>query len=202
MEDKKERRSIKKALYISSGVLAIFLVTGLVLIISGVISTDFFNYSAEEQDNDYNSFETEEEEITMVETEDGLVFEKNTENGLEDELERTDLILEGFPEEILLSGGTVLSSSDTGMDISVAIEVNATAQETFNWYVNNFAEQNSEIINEIVTEHEDGSFESSFEYSFVQMDENDGQISIRGTVHVTQSPLHQSPTVTIRYFLD
>lgn len=206
--DSEKKNKQRKVLYISAGILTLFLVTGFVLVATGTISRDFFDYSKIKESvlkkDGLKPFETEEDEdLPLVETEDGVFFEKRTESGLDDELENRAIILESFPMEIPLSGGTVISSSDSGLDASVEIEVNATAQETLDWYINTFSQPGWEVTNQTTEELSEGWFSSTFEYSSVQIDEiTEGYKPFRGVVFVNKEPQQQSAIITVKYFLD
>ena len=195
----------KNLLYISAGVLTVLLATSIILIITGVVSTDFFGYSeTEEVEQELKYFESEEEEeLPLVETDQGLMFERMTEFGLEDELERTDIMLEGFPSEIPLPGGTLISSSETIIDVSIQMEVNSTAQEAFDWFVNAFSQEGWTILSQTIEEVEEGWFSSSLEYSSVEPEEwTEDYETIRGIVSVTQNNQQQSPIITVSYIFN
>jgi len=198
VENKEERKKRNTTLYIAAGVLAVLLVGGGILVATGMLPENLFEYGSQEETEDFVS-ETELEEREMIETEDGLVFEKRTEQGLDGELERTDVILENFPSEIPLPGGTVISSSDTGLDVSIEIEVNATGEEALSWYVNKLTEEGWEVVSQVVEDVEAGWYSSTIEYSSTET-ETEGQM--RGTIHFSKTPQHQTITITVRYFLD
>ena len=190
----------KKALYISAGILSLFLLTGIILVVTGVFSIDRSGSEELVQVQELKPFEIEEEEEEVfVEIDDEIFFEKNTVMGLNDSLERTDVINEDFPSEIPLSGGKVITSSDSGLDISVEIEVNTTGQEALDWYVNKLNEEGWTVTNQSIESATETWFSGSFEYSSLETDE--GTI-IRGTIHVAKTNQQQSPVITIRSFLN
>ena len=190
----------KKVLYISAGILSLFLLTGIILVVTGVFSIDRSGSEELVQVQELKPFEIEEEEEEVfVEIDDEIFFEKNTVMGLNDSLERTDVINEDFPSEIPLSGGKVITSSDSGLDISVEIEVNTTGQEALDWYVNKLNEEGWTVTNQSIESATETWFSGSFEYSSLETDE--GTI-IRGTIHVAKTNQQQSPVITIRSFLN
>ena len=85
----------------------------------------------------------------------------------------------------------------------VEIEVNATAQETLDWYINTFSQPGWEVTNQTTEELSEGWFSSTFEYSSVQIDEiTEGYKPFRGVVFVNKEPQQQSAIITVKYFLD
>lgn len=213
MQNKEEKTDKKKKqrnlLYISAGVLAVLLSTGIILIATGVISKDFFYNSdsgnGKTEKPKLKPFELEEEdsEPVLVETEQGLMFEKKTELGFEDELEGKDMILSSFPPEIPLPGGLVLSSQETALGVSVVIEVNSTAGELFDWYISKFVEKGWIIENQIVQAENETWFSSSIEYRSVQEGEiTEGYKPIRGVISIERTSQQQSPVVTVSSFFN
>ena len=190
----------KKALYISAGILSLFLLTGIILVVTGVFSIDRSGTDDLVQVQELKPFEIEEEEEEVfVEIDDEIFFEKRTVMGLNDSLEKTDVINEDFPSEIPLSGGKVITSSDSGLDISVEIEVNNPPQDVYDWYLNKLNEEGWTVTNQSIESATETWFSGSFEYSSPETDE--GTI-IRGTIHVAKTNQQQSPVITIRSFLN
>lgn len=154
-----------------------------------IVEQEYIDESEESYDSDQSdSIEEPDEE------EDGFSLKKSTEQGLDGELESSDMLTDKFPEDIPLSGGKISASSHDDRRIVAELDVDATIQETKQWYIDALGAEGWEITSQSESEPIEGW--TTVDISFASAD---GER--RGDIRIEQTPYTQIPHVRVRELL-
>ena len=194
--------------------LFIILILVFILLIGGVAA---FFLLGEEEDVEVADTETptefQEDIVRDIQPEDVTVIE-GTQLGLNDELEDDFKLPENFPQDLPLSGGTLIIVSSDSLNHNAQITVRASLSEAQEWYTSALT-QNGWDITEVIDyspmdmlEEEDympGEAEREIlemeGFDIVEMTFEKADEGRRGDLTITAVPYSQTVNVSIREIL-